>query len=104
MAEHSQTSNPFAKMFSEMNAPWCGAVKQVAAQYLDLNEKWAQQALKWSEKTTEWTKATPLAFLFEAQRLIARQTVDLSTDIARRLWQLESKVEEKVGEALGTQS
>src|SRR5262245_53695851 len=104
MAEHTHASNPFVKMFSELNAPWLDAVKHAAAQYIDTSEKWAQQALKWGERTTEWAKATPLAPFFETQRLIARQAIELSADVARRLWQLESKVEEKVEEAFGTQS
>jgi hypothetical protein len=104
MAENPQASNPFVKILSELNAPWCDAVKQAAAQYIDTSEKWAHQALKWNEKTTEWAKATPFSALFETQRLIARQTIELSADVARRLWQLENKVEEKVEQAFSTQS
>jgi hypothetical protein len=104
MAEKAQIGNPFARMFSELNVPWWDAARQVASQYIDLNEKWARQALKWNEKTSEWAKGTPFAPFLEIQQLIARQTVDLSADFARRLWQLESKVEEKVEEALGTRS
>lgn len=101
MAESILLTNPFTKAFSELNAPWCDAVKNAAAQYIDNGEKWAHQALKWNEKATEWAKATPLALVFETQRIIAKQTIELSADIARRLWQLEEKVEEKVEEALG---
>jgi hypothetical protein len=101
MAENTLFTNPFSKIFSELNAPWCGAVKHAAAQYLENSEKWAHQSLKWSEKATEWAKSTPLAPVFETQRLIAKQTVDMSIDIARRLWQLEEKLEEKVEETLG---
>jgi hypothetical protein len=104
MAEHTQASNPFMKMFSELNAPWCEAVKHAAAQYIDTSEKWAHQTLKWNEKVTDWAKATPFSVLFETQRLIARQSIDLSADVARRLWQLEGKIEEKVGETFGTQA
>jgi hypothetical protein len=101
MAEGTLFTNPFAKMFGEMNAPWCDAVKQAASQYIDNGEKWAQQALKWNEKATEWAKASPLAPVFETQRMVAKQTIEMSADIARRLWQLEGKIEEKMEEALG---
>jgi hypothetical protein len=101
MAESTLFANPFAKVLSEMNAPWCDAVKKAAKQYLENGEKFAQQALKWNEKATEWAKATPLAPVFETQRMVAKQTIDISVDIARRLWQLEDKIEEKMEEALG---
>ncbi len=101
MAESTTFNNPFTKMFSELNAPWCDAVKNAAAQYIDNSEKWAKQSLKWGEKATEWANATPFAPLFETQRLVAKQAVEMSADIARRLWQLESKIEEKVEEAMG---
>jgi hypothetical protein len=100
MAESTVFANPFAKMLSEINAPWCDAVKQAAAQYINNSEKWAQQSLKWSEKATEWSKATPFASVFETQRLIAKQTIEISADIARRLLQLEGKIEEKVEETI----
>jgi hypothetical protein len=101
MAESTLFTNPFAKMFGEMNAPWSDAVKHAAAQYIDNGEKWAHQALKWNEKATEWAKASPLAPVFETQRMVAKQTIEMSADIARRLWQLEGKIEEKMEEALG---
>ena len=100
MAESTSVNNPFLKMFGELNAPWCDAVKNAAAQYIDNSEKWANQSLKWGDKVTEWAKATPLAPMFETQRLIAKQTIAMSTDIARRLWQLEGKIEEKMEETL----
>jgi hypothetical protein len=104
MAENIFSQNPFMKMFGELNAPWCDAVKHAAAQYIDNSEKWAQQSLKWSEKATVWAKATPLAPVFDTQRLIAKQTIEMSADIARRLWQLEGKIEEKMEEALGKEA
>ena len=30
MAENTMLNNPFTKMFGELNAPWCDAVKQAA--------------------------------------------------------------------------
>lgn len=104
MADKTSFNNPFMKMFGELNAPWCDAVKHAAAQYIDNGEKWAHQSLKWSEKATEWAKATPLAPVFETQRIVAKQAIDMSTDIARRLWQLEGKIEEKMEEAMGGQA
>jgi len=96
MTEHTWTNNPFMKMFGETNAPWGSALKQAAAQYLDTSEKWAQKALELNEQATAWAKETPLAPLFETQRSLARQMVETSAALTRRLWQLEPRAEEKV--------
>lgn len=104
MADKTSLNNPFMKMFGELNAPWCDAMKHAAAQYIDNGEKWAHQSLKWNEKATEWAKATPLAPVFETQRMVAKQAIEMSSDIARRLWQLEGKIEEKMEEAMGGQA
>ena len=95
MAKQAQHRNPFTQLFSELSAPLCGPWKQTAAQYLDTSEEWAQKALEWNEKATAWAKETPLAPLFETQRAIAQQVFETSTAVARRLWQLETKGEEK---------
>ncbi len=91
MAENAQNSNPFVKMFTDMNAPWCGTLKQVVAQCLDLGTDWTQRTLELNEQMTAWAKETPLAPLFETQRLLARQMVENSAAFARVLWQIETK-------------
>jgi hypothetical protein len=107
MAENAQTtnpfvkiftdpaSNPFAKWFADLSAPWCGSLKQAAAQYIDTSAEWAQRALEWNEQMTAWAKGTPLAQLFEAQRSLTAQMVENSTTLARALWRIEPKTEEK---------
>lgn len=104
MAENLFAANPFLKVFTEMNAPLCDAVKHAAAQYLENGEKWARQTLQWNEKATAWAKATPFAPVFETQRLIAKQAMDLSSNLTRRLWQLEEKTEKKADETSGGQA
>jgi hypothetical protein len=95
MAENTQATNPFAKVFSEMAAPWCGTLKQAVAQYLESSEKWAEQALELNEQATTWAKDTPFAPLFETQRSLARQIMESSTTLARQLWQIEARAEEE---------
>ncbi len=104
MAENLFAGNPFAKMFGDLNAPFCDTFKNLAAQYLANGEKWAQQTLHWNEKATAWAKSTPLASVFETQRVVAKQAVELSSGIARRLWQLEEKNEKKNEETLAGQA
>ncbi len=95
MAENTQVNNPFVKMFEDLNTPWCGSAKQVAAQWIDTSAEWAHKALEWNEKMTAWAKATPLAPLFETQRALASQIIENSTTFARSLWRLEPKTDEK---------
>ena len=89
------TNNPFAKIFSELNAPFCGSLKQAAAQYLTTTEEWGKKALEFNEKLTGWAKETPLSPLFETQRSIASQLMENSLAFARRAWKIEEKEHEK---------
>jgi hypothetical protein len=107
MAENTQATNPFmkmftdpasnplAKMFADLNAPLYGSLKQFAAQYIDTSEEWAKKMIGWNEKATAWAKSTPLASLFETQRSFASQMVENSAAFARSLWRIEPKTEEK---------
>jgi hypothetical protein len=95
MAENTQATNPFMKMFEELNAPLCGPLKQAAAQWIDTSAEWAHKALEWNEKMTTWAKETPLASVFATQRSLASQTIENSTALARSLWRIEPKTDEK---------
>ena len=95
MAENTQATNPFMKMFEELNAPLCGPVKQAAAQWIDTSAEWAHKALEWNEKMTTWAKETPLAPVFATQRSLVLQAIENSTAFARSLWRIEPKTDEK---------
>ena len=100
MAENMWTDNPFSKMCGELNPPnlpMLAPMREMAAQHIDNSEKWANQALEMSEKTTAWAKETPMAPMFEAQRSLAKQLIGSSTSLARQLWQLDKPAEDKVG-------
>lgn len=92
MAKKTETENSYLKAFSELNTAGC--LKQVAERYIDTNEKLVQRGLEWNEKLTAWAKGTPLASLFEQQRSLAKQMVEMSSGLARRFWQID-KAEEK---------
>lgn len=91
--ESPWSSNPFMKMFTEINAPLNDALKQSAAQYIDTSEKWAKKALELSEKATTWAKDTPLGPVVEMQQSFSHQMIDTSASLARRLWQIEESGE-----------
>ena len=98
MADNPWTNNPFSKMCGELNlpnSPMLAPMREMAAQYIDSSEKWANQALEVSEKTTAWAKETPMAPMFEAQLSLAKQVIGSSTTLARQLWQLDKPAEEE---------
>ena len=95
MAKHTQAANPFMKMFEDLNTPLYGSLKQAAAQWIDTSAEWAHKAVEWNEKMTTWAKETPLAPLFETQRSLASQVIESSTALARSVWHIEPKTEEK---------
>jgi len=79
---------------SELSASWSTNAKRIAAWYIDTAESLAKESLSLQEKSTEWAKDTPLAAIFDAQRALAEQLVENSTNFARSLFQIE-KAEEK---------
>jgi len=92
MAKKVETENPYLKAFGELSAVNC--LKQIAERSIDTNERLVQRTLEWNEKLTAWAKETPLASLFEQQRSLTKQMVELSSGLARRFWQID-KAEEK---------
>ncbi len=97
MADNLWTNSPFAKMCGDLNltnSPMLAPVREMAARYIDTGEKWANQALEISEKTTAWAKETPMAPMFEAQLSLAKQLIGSSTTLARQLWRLDKPSEE----------
>jgi len=87
-------SNPFAKVWVDLNAPLYGSLKQLATQSIDTSEEWAKKVIDWNEKATAWAKSTPLASFFETQRSFASQVIENSASFARSLWRIEPKAEE----------
>ena len=98
MANNMWTDNPFTKAFGDMNlsnSPFMAPMKEMAERYIDTSEKWANQALDMSEKTTAWANETPIAPMFEAQRSLAKQVLGSSTTLARQMWKIEPQATEE---------
>lgn len=107
MANNMWKDNPFTKTFGNMdlsqfsnlsdfsNSPLMAPMKEMAVRYIDTSEKWANQALDMSEKTTAWANETPVAPMFEAQRSLARQVIGSSTTLARQIWKIEPQAAEE---------
>ena len=65
--------------------------KKSAAWYIDNSEKMSNGVLDYRASTTEWAKATPLGPIFEAQLDFSRKFVKRSAEIARKIWQVDSR-------------
>jgi hypothetical protein len=63
--------------------------RKIAALSIETGERFANGALDFQAKVSEWAKDTPLGALFEAQNSIGRKFVELSADAARRLWKVD---------------
>jgi hypothetical protein len=87
LSENPDTGKAADSKFGESFLSFDG-VKKAAARYIECSEKLANQAIELQEKTTSWTKKTPLGPLFEVQTSIARKLVESSASAARNLWQI----------------
>ena len=63
--------------------------RKIAELWIENSERVADEVLKFQAKTTEWSKNTMFAPIFEMQNSIARSCVEISAKTARRMWQLE---------------
>jgi hypothetical protein len=74
------------KQFLNMDGP-----KKFAAWYIDNSEKMSNGVLNYQASATEWAKATPLGPIFEAQFDLGRKFVQRSAEVARKIWQVDSR-------------
>ena len=65
--------------------------KKFAAWYIDNSEKMSSGVLDYQARATEWAKGTPLGPIFEAQFDFSRKFVKRSAEIARKIWQVDSR-------------
>ena len=67
--------------------------KKFAAWYIDNSEKMSNGVLDYQASATEWAKATPLGSIFEAQFDVSRKFVKRSAEVARKIWQVDSRID-----------
>jgi hypothetical protein len=84
---------PFVQPFAELSGVWWRGTQQMAAWSIETNEKTTYGLIEFQEQATQWAEQTPLASLFEVRRTLARQWMEGSAELARRLWQLEKRKE-----------
>jgi hypothetical protein len=93
-AMNDEGNNVSKKMFeglSDMTSKFLNPedTRKVAKLWIENSERVADEVLKFQAKTTEWSKNTMFAPIFEMQNSIARSCVEISAKTARRMWQLE---------------
>jgi len=49
--------------------------------------------LDYQASATEWVKKTPLGPIFEAQFDFSRKFVKRSAEVARKIWQVDSRID-----------
>src|SRR5262249_17639054 len=88
MAEH-QRQQPHEqysfvmRLFSDVTDSWYDAARRAASYYVDIGEEFAKGAVEFQKGTTDFLKdASPL---LEEQAHITREFVERSTDVARKL-------------------
>jgi hypothetical protein len=81
----------FGKVTDGMQFLNMDGAKKFAAWYIDNSEKMSNGVLDYQASGTEWAKGTPLGPIFEAQFDFSRKFVKHSAEIARKIWQLDSR-------------
>ena len=90
-----QPSLSSLQSLSDLNAPFWSNARQLAAWCIGTNEHLAKGLLEVQEQNMQWAKDTPWASLLHAQTDVARQWVEGSAQMARRLWRIKESSEEK---------
>jgi hypothetical protein len=67
--------------------------KKFAAWYIDNSEKMSNGVLDYQASATEWAKAAPLGPIFEAQFDFSRKFMKRSAEVARKIWQVDSRID-----------
>jgi hypothetical protein len=87
--------SPTVKLFTDLMDVWYSTARKMTEYYLAAGEDLARGAVESQRQATRWARdVTPL---FEEQNNVAREFVERSTDVARRLVQVQvEKGEEAV--------
>jgi hypothetical protein len=77
------------RLFSDFADSVLGALRSVAARYIDASESIAKQMLDFQAQTTGWAKETPIGPMFQSQHSFSQGLVDFWVGAARALWRIE---------------
>jgi len=80
---------PLLKLVSELAATWQTATKKVAGWYIDVGERLVRETVELQKRVTDWATDTSWIPLVEEQNTITDEFIERSTNVARRLWQMQ---------------
>jgi hypothetical protein len=90
MAERETSSG----LFTDMANSIIGNMRDMAARTIDANVSLAKQMLDFQTQTTSWAKDSPMGPMFESQRAVGEQLIELFAGAARALWRIEERKSE----------
>jgi hypothetical protein len=85
MAQRETSSGQFTDMANSI----IGSMRDLAALTIDANVNFAKQMLDFQAQTTSWAKDTPIGPMFQSQRALGEELIELVAGAARALWRIE---------------
>ncbi|MBV8774015.1 MAG: hypothetical protein JO166_17050 [Deltaproteobacteria bacterium] len=76
-------------LFTDITNSIIGNMRDVAARTIDANVSLAKQMLDFQAQTTSWAKDTPMGPMFQSQRALGEEMIELLAGAARALWRIE---------------
>ena len=80
-------------LFTDIANSIVSTMRDIAARSIDANVSFAKQMLEYQAQTTNWAKDTPIGPMFQSQRALGEELIDLFAGAARALWRIEKKSE-----------
>jgi hypothetical protein len=85
MAQQETSSGQFTDIANSI----IGSMRALAALTIDANVNFAKQILEFQAQTTSWAKDTPMGPMFQSQRAVGEELIELVAGAARALWRIE---------------
>jgi hypothetical protein len=85
MAQPETSSGQFTDIANSI----IGSMRALAALTIDANVNFAKQMLDFQAQTTSWAKDTPMGPMFQSQRALGEELIELVAGAARALWRIE---------------
>jgi hypothetical protein len=85
MAQRETSSGQFTDIANSI----IGSMRALAALTIDANVNFAKQMLDFQAQTTSWAKDTPIGPMFQSQRALGEELIELVAGAARALWRIE---------------
>jgi hypothetical protein len=85
MAQRETSSGQFTDIANSI----IGSMRALAALTIDANVNFAKQMLDFQAQTTSWAKDTPMGPMFQSQRAVGEELIELVAGAARALWRVE---------------